>query len=187
MKAFFTRLAGPALFMMIALSLLLAACGDATSTSVAAISNTPAPAGASGAVGVGKDGQPLTISAAANPPAVNGTPVKTASGLQYIELRLGTGDPAKVNRTVKVNYTGWLAADGKKFDSSLDRGKTIDFVLGTGSVIPGWDEGLQGMKVGGLRRLLIPSGLAYGPSGRAPVIPPNAALIFDVELEGANQ
>jgi FKBP-type peptidyl-prolyl cis-trans isomerase FkpA len=84
-------------------------------------------------------------------------------------------------KTVKVHYTGWLA-DGKEFDSSLDLGEPIQFVLGSGRVIPGWDEGVAGMKVGGKRQLRIPPELGYGARGAGPTIPPNATLIFDVQL-----
>ncbi len=112
--------------------------------------------------------------------------VTTASGLQYDDVTLGTGAEATAGAHVTVHYTGWLqnpdGSAGKKFDSSKDRGDPFDFPLGAGNVIQGWDEGVQGMKVGGLRRLVIPSALGYGPRGAGGVIPPNATLIFDVEL-----
>jgi FKBP-type peptidyl-prolyl cis-trans isomerase len=116
------------------------------------------------------------------PPPVSAQATVTASGLQIIDIKVGSGDEAQDGQTVSVNYTGWLA-DGTKFDSSLDRGQPISFVLGAGQVIPGFDEGVAGMKVGGQRRLIIPPDLAYGAEGRPPVIPANAELTFDIELE----
>jgi FKBP-type peptidyl-prolyl cis-trans isomerase FkpA len=107
--------------------------------------------------------------------------VTTASGLKYQDIVVGTGQEAKAGDQVSVHYTGWLT-DGTKFDSSVDRNQPFDFTLGQGSVIPGWDEGVAGMKVGGKRRLTIPPELAYGAQGAGGVIPPNATLIFDVEL-----
>jgi FKBP-type peptidyl-prolyl cis-trans isomerase len=107
----------------------------------------------------------------------------TASGLKYEVLKEGTGDVAKAGQHVTVHYTGWLT-DGKKFDSSVDRGQPFDFTLGAGQVIKGWDEGVAGMKVGEKRKLTIPSDLGYGERGAGGVIPPNATLIFDVELLG---
>lgn len=110
-----------------------------------------------------------------------GPEVKTKSGLRYQLFQKGKGDVAKKNQKVYVHYTGVLE-NGTKFDSSLDRGVPIDFVLGTGAVIKGWDEGIEGMKVGEKRKLIIPPDLAYGDAGAGGVIPPGATLIFDVEL-----
>jgi FKBP-type peptidyl-prolyl cis-trans isomerase len=107
--------------------------------------------------------------------------VTTASGLQYQDLVIGDGKEAMVGDNVSVHYTGWLE-DGTKFDSSLDRGNPFEFTLGMGQVIQGWDEGVAGMKVGGKRKLVIPPDLGYGPTGAGGVIPPNATLIFEVEL-----
>jgi FKBP-type peptidyl-prolyl cis-trans isomerase len=112
----------------------------------------------------------------------------TASGLKYIDVKPGTGATPKIGQTVTVHYTGWLyvnGAKGKKFDSSRDRGEPFDFPLGMGQVIKGWDEGLETMKVGGKRTLIIPPELGYGARGAGGAIPPNSWLIFDVELLGA--
>jgi peptidylprolyl isomerase len=102
--------------------------------------------------------------------------------MRYQEIKVGTGDLAIPGQIYTVHYTGWLASDGTKFDSSVDRGQPIQFPQGVKRVITGWDEGFEGMHVGGKRRLFIPYQLAYGEKGRSPVIPPKANLIFDVEL-----
>ena len=110
--------------------------------------------------------------------------VKTASGLSYTDIVKGTGAAPVSGKNVTVHYTGTLE-DGKKFDSSLDRGQPFVFRIGRGEVIPGWDEGVISMRVGGKRRLVIPAQLGYGATGAGGVIPPNATLIFDVELLAA--
>jgi FKBP-type peptidyl-prolyl cis-trans isomerase len=107
--------------------------------------------------------------------------VTTPSGLQYTDLAEGDGEEAQAGNNVSVHYTGWLT-DGTKFDSSVDRNQPFQFPLGAGRVIAGWDEGVCGMKVGGKRKLTIPSDLGYGPTGAGGVIPPNATLVFEVEL-----
>jgi FKBP-type peptidyl-prolyl cis-trans isomerase len=143
-----------------------------------------------------------TAAATATPPSDTSTPTpavptfapalgvnlaamtKTPSGLSYEDKKVGTGPAATSGKTVSVHYTGWLP-DGTKFDSSRDRNEPFDFPLGAGHVIAGWDEGVAGMKVGGRRLLVIPPNLGYGPAGTGP-IPPNATLVFDVELLGVH-
>ncbi|MGA8502063.1 MAG: FKBP-type peptidyl-prolyl cis-trans isomerase [Candidatus Sulfotelmatobacter sp.] len=115
------------------------------------------------------------------PTKVTGDGVKTDSGLVYWDIRVGNGAEAKEGSHVRVHYTGWLT-NGKKFDSSVDAGKPFDFTIGNGEVIKGWEEGVAGMKVGGKRQLRIPPALGYGASGYPGAIPPNATLIFDVQL-----
>ena len=148
----------------------LAACGypapGATNGPAAAVSTTtPTPTGVTDNFneGAGK------------------TPVKFPDKLQFIDLKVGTGPAAAPGDTVRVHYTGWLA-NGNKFDSSRDRGQPFDVTLGQGQVIPGWDEGIPGMKVGGRRKLIIPPKLAYGDQGQPPTIPAKATLYFTVEL-----
>ncbi len=111
----------------------------------------------------------------------------TPSGLQYEDTTVGSGETAAAGQHVQVHYTGWLYDDGvagRKFDSSKDRGDPFEFPLGAGIVIRGWDEGVAGMRVGGTRRLVIPAELGYGARGAGGVIPPNATLLFEVELLG---
>jgi FKBP-type peptidyl-prolyl cis-trans isomerase FkpA len=116
------------------------------------------------------------------PTKVTGDGVKTDSGLQYWDIKVGAGPVAQDGSHVKVHYTGWLTT-GKKFDSSVDARQPFDFTIGKGDVIKGWDEGVTGMKVGGKRQLRIPPELAYGASGTpGGPIPPNATLIFDIQL-----
>ncbi len=113
--------------------------------------------------------------------------ITTPSGLQYEDTVVGSGEEAKKGQYVSVHYTGWLYENGqagKKFDSSKDRNDPFEFPLGDGMVIKGWDEGVQGMKIGGTRRLVIPAELGYGAYGAGGVIPPNATLLFEVELLG---
>ena len=112
----------------------------------------------------------------------------TESGLQYEELTVGDGAIASAGQNVSVHYTGWLhnedGSAGSKFDSSKDRNDPFEFPLGAGRVIKGWDEGVQGMKIGGKRKLIIPASLGYGARGAGGAIPPNATLMFEVELLG---
>ena len=112
---------------------------------------------------------------------------KSPTGLQYEDVKVGTGAQPKTGQTCVMHYTGWLwenGTKGKKFDSSVDRGTPFEFPLGQGRVIKGWDEGVASMKVGGKRNLLIPPSLGYGARGAGAVIPPNATLFFEVELLG---
>jgi FKBP-type peptidyl-prolyl cis-trans isomerase len=121
-----------------------------------------------------------------SPAKVNGQPTTTASGLQYWDIVVGTGATATPGSMVRVHYSGFLTS-GAKFDSSRDRGEPFSFPLGAGQVIKGWDEGVAGMKVGGQRQLRIPPNLGYGTAGAGGAIPPNATLIFDVELLGVDK
>lgn len=120
--------------------------------------------------------------APATPPPVAGQPVTTASGLQYVDIQPGSGASPATGDTAVVNYTGWLQADGTKFDSSVERPQPFSFHLGKSEVIKAWDEGVATMQVGGTRRLIVPPDLGYGASGFPPKIPANATLIFDIEL-----
>jgi len=112
-------------------------------------------------------------------------PGVTVTELQIENTKIGTGAEAVAGKSVMVHYTGWLT-DGTKFDSSKDHGQPFSFQLGAGQVIKGWDQGVAGMKVGGIRKLTIPSSLGYGERGAGGVIPPNATLVFEVELLGVN-
>ena len=129
-----------------------------------------------------KTASPGISPSTASPMKVNGSPITTSSGLQYWDLVVGTGATATPGSMVKVHYSGFLTS-GQKFDSSRDRGEPFSFPLGAGQVIKGWDEGVAGMRVGGQRQLRIPPSLGYGAEGAGGgTIPPNATLIFDVEL-----
>lgn len=117
----------------------------------------------------------------ASPDSAQAAKEQKVTKLIIEDIEVGDGDEAVPGRLVKVHYTGWLT-DGTKFDSSLDRGQPFSFQLGAGQVIRGWDKGVEGMKVGGKRKLTIPSDMAYGKRGAGGVIPPNAVLVFEVEL-----
>jgi len=152
----------------------LAACGSGAGSTSSAPAATSPQTNPTATLVVGPQ-------VASGPPPVLGQPVKLADGLEYYDITVGTGAVATAGKTVTVNYTGWLT-NGTQFDSSYDRNQPFSFVLGMGQVIPGWDEGVAGMRVGGKRRLVIPPALGYGASGAGNTIPPNATLIFDVEL-----
>ncbi len=138
------------------------------------------------------DSGPVAIATVAPPSAATGgddinagagkTPVKLPDGLQYVDVKVGDGAVVGKTDTISVHYTGWLAATSKKFDSSRDRGQPFELQLGQGQVIPGWDEGIPGMKVGGQRKLTLPPALAYGDQGSPPTIPAKATLIFVIEI-----
>ena len=128
-------------------------------------------------------GAPMPKSGPASPPAVTEKTNTLTGGLKYIDIKVGTGATVQKTSTVTVEYTGWITKTGKKFDSSYDHsGVPFSVQLGQGKIIPGWDQGLVGMKAGGTRRLLIPSAMGYGTQGSPPVIPANADLTFDVTL-----
>lgn len=187
---------------MLAMAALLAACGSGGSNNNKSSSGQNAPAANSTSVArpdtstaaqptqpAAQPTQPVAAPTSAGGaasdgnapgiPTVTGAVQTTADGLKYVDITVGNGQQAKPTDTVTVNYTGWLT-NGTKFDASADHGGPATFPLS--SVIPGWTEGVGSMKVGGKRRLIVPANLGYGPNGSPPVIPPNATLIFDVEL-----
>jgi peptidylprolyl isomerase len=130
---------------------------------------------------------PVVVAAQSNNAGSSAKMTTTASGLQFTDTKEGAGAQPKTGQTAKVHYTGWLydnGVKGKKFDSSVDRGEPFEFPVGQGMVIKGWDEGVGTMKVGGKRELVIPPALGYGARGAGGVIPPNATLLFEVELLG---
>lgn len=163
--------------------LLVSGCGGtdngdgaatpATPASIAVAEATPVPDGAA----VAQLPTPVPL------PTMSDKAVTTDSGLRYEDLTVGEGEPAAKDQLVSINYTGYLQ-DGTRFDSSKERGEPIKFQLGASQVIPGWDEGCSGMMVGGKRLLAIPPDLAFGADGAPPVIPPNATLLFEVEMLG---
>ena len=158
----------------------LTACGEKPKTADVAVASTPPATPDTSSPSPTSTVPTFAPALGVNLPAMT----KTPSGLSYQDKTVGTGTTATAGKTVSVHYTGWLP-DGTKFDSSRDRNEPFDFPLGAGHVIAGWDEGVAGMKVGGRRLLVIPPALGYGPNGTGP-IPPNATLVFDVELLGVH-
>jgi len=156
--------------LAVAIALLAAGCNEASQNTGSASSEPT-----SSSTGVAE------TPAAPEAEATGGKVHKLASGLQYEDTVVGNGKMAEPGMNVSVHYTGWLT-DGTKFDSSVDRGQPFKFQLGAGQVIAGWDEGVKGMRIGGKRKLTIPPDLGYGARGAGGVIPPNATLVFDVEL-----
>ncbi len=163
-----------AIVVALAAALFLAGCNETAQKSETATSTT---------TGSATTTTPAATEAAPSGDAAGGKVHKLASGLQYEDLVVGSGKMAEPGMNVSVHYTGWLTDAAKtKFDSSLDRGQPFQFQLGGGQVIQGWDEGVKGMRIGGKRKLTIPPDLGYGSRGAGGVIPPNATLVFDVEL-----
>lgn len=158
------------------------AAATVTALSTATVTAKATATGLANAMLTATSGSPTPAAGPEKPPTVTGKTVTLADGLKYIDIKVGPGKEAQAGSTVVVQYTGWLEADGKKFDSSYDRGGQPFEVkpLGQAQVISGWNEGLIGIKAGGTRRLFIPAALAYGAQGSPPTIPANANLIFDV-------
>ncbi len=171
------KLTTPALALAGLLLTALAGCGDKGQAG-AGPNDTPAPASGPAVPAANVSQVPDTTVIGGKTVPLKSTP----DGLKYYDVKVGTGPNPKVGQTVSVQYTGTLL-DGTKFDSSYDHGgKPIDFPIGVRAVIRGWDEGVPTMKVGGKRRLVIPGPLAYGPNPPTPTIPPDATLVFDIEL-----
>lgn len=163
------------------LSLLLALAAACAPADDAATTTDGAQDTAQSAAAYGPDDSAIAGSYAAELNVDPAVMTRAESGLYYQDLATGEGPAVQSGQTVRVHYTGWLP-DGTKFDSSRDRNEPLEVTVGVGNVIPGWDEGLQGMQVGGQRKLVIPPNLAYGDRGAGGVIPPGATLVFDVEL-----
>ena len=170
-----------------ALALSLAGCAGQSKTTSSA---PPATTQSTSSSTTSTPTTPTTSSSTTTTGAASSTDAATAgkeitmpNGLKYVDMKVGDGQLAETGMTAQVHYTGWLT-DGTKFDSSVDRGQPFSFKLGAGQVIRGWDEGVKGMRVGGKRKLTIPPDLGYGAAGAGGVIPPNATLVFDVELLG---
>lgn len=184
------RILTPALTSIVALSALAAACGDAeapakqTPTAAASTASTATAAAKTAATPSAADAQAASTGNVPGIPQLTGTVQQAPSGLRYLDEVVGTGATVQKGQSASVHYTGWLTT-GQKFDSSRDRGQPFAFPVGAGRVIAGWDEGVAGMKVGGKRRLILPPALGYGAQGAPGAIPPNATLIFDVEVLAA--
>jgi hypothetical protein len=160
-----------------------AAATKATATASARAAEA-SPTAFAQAVLTATSGSPTPPAGPVGPPAVSTAPTKLADGLQYIDIKVGSGTVAQKGSSLQVEYTGWLASSGKKFDSSYDhQGQPFTVSpLGQAQVIAGWNEGLLGVRAGGTRRLVIPAALAYGAQGYPPTIPANATLIFDITV-----
>jgi FKBP-type peptidyl-prolyl cis-trans isomerase len=165
--------------MIAVLALAAIGCNQSKSASKETASSTTASTTASSTPA----STPSTPSGSVPGEAPTGAEMTLSGGLKYADIKVGDGAIAESGQPVTVHYTGWLV-DGTKFDSSVDRGQPFKFTLGAGNVIRGWDEGVKGMRVGGKRKLTIPPDMGYGANGYPPVIPPNATLVFDVELLG---
>ena len=170
-----TAVLGAAAVLLLAISLI--GTNRNATTTIPTTAPLPSGAGTSAAVPPAPQAAPQSAPAAPNTAGA----VTTASGLQYIDEVVGTGAQPQPGQTLSMHYSGYLD-NGTKFDSSVDRGQPLQFKLGAGQVIRGWDEGIASMKVGGKRRLIVPPALGYGANGYAGVIPPNARLTFEVEL-----
>ena len=164
----------------VALALTLAGCNSSSSGGASSSSSV---SGSSSATTTTPSATPAGDAAGSAGAVAGAKEISMPNGLKYVDLKVGDGQLAETGMTAQVHYTGWLT-DGTKFDSSVDRNQPFSFILGAGNVIRGWDEGVKGMRVGGKRKLTIPPDLGYGSAGAGGVIPPNATLVFDVELLG---
>ena len=169
-----------AIALALAATLLTVGCNE-TAKQSSSTSSSSSTTSTSATITPAPEAQPAPAAQPATGATEGGQLHKLASGLQYQDLAVGSGKMAEAGMNVSVHYTGWLT-DGTKFDSSLDRGQPFKFQLGAGQVIQGWDEGVKGMRIGGKRKLTIPPDMGYGARGAGGVIPPNATLVFDVEL-----